>query len=399
MDCEQLRLRVLFILKRYPWPMTHGANLRRLNFIKRLQHRFVFDLYCFADKPELPQELTEFFDKIICRPVPKSDFAWSGESESGESNADRHFMPGEETEQDLRGLLGSEEYQIAIASTGMLGCVLRAERIPVIGDIIDNDCLAIWRSMQYPNGFVHFFRQLRSFVSAAAYQRACFRDLSSVCYVSESDAAFSRWISRFPDHVVIPNGVDHAYFHPTDQSRERYAIVLEGNMGFPPNIDAARYFISQILPKIWRSVPEAHFYLVGQRPHPDVVALAADKVTVTGFVEDIRPWLNRAQVFVCPMRIGSGMKNKILQAWAMEIPIVATSISTSGLIVQADKNVVVRDGIDEFAQAVIELLQNPGQARSIGMAGRRTVEQYYSWDQAARQFGDLLEHTIKKQVS
>ena len=163
-------------------------------------------------------------------------------------------------------------------------------------------------------------------------------------------------------------------------------------MGFAPNVDAVRYLVSNILPRILETVPSVHLYIVGKDPHPDIMAASGERITVTGFVQDIRPWLIKARVFVCPLQKGAGIKNKILQAWAMGIPVVATTKSVGGLRILDGYNILVRDRPDAFAEAVVSLLHHPRLARSIGMAGRYTVEQHYSWTQAAVHFGDILQH-------
>lgn len=395
MSGKPSRPRVLFVLKRYPWPMTDGASLRRLNIIKRLQHRFVFDLYCYADRAEIPPELGDYFHEIISRPAPPGMSVQPSGLRSTELEPDRNFPVGEEAQYDLQGLLGSDDFRLAVSSSGMLSCLPRHAGVPIVGDIIDNDCLAIWTALRYPEGPRDLFRQIKALAIAVAHQRRFFRRVSHVCYVSEVDAAFSRWITRYPEHVVIPNGVDQNFFNLAEERPPMCAIAFEGNMSFPPNVDAVRHFVSDILPGIRAVTPEVHVYLVGKDPHPDILALASDKITVTGFVEDIRPWLSKADLFVSPMRIGSGIKNKILQAWAMGIPVVATTKSTGGLKVENGQNIVVRDRSDDFAEAVISMLGDGSPARSIGLAGRKTIEQYYTWERLAARYGDMLDLAIE----
>jgi len=394
MSREVSRPRVLLVLERYPWPLQRGDNYRRLNIVRRLQGRFVFDLYCCNEKNRPPPEIKPYFDRIIARLLPTDDgigkiktllaglTPYDPESSYGQarSELDRYVRAG--------------GYDVVVASLGVLPYLPQGISAPMFGDIIDNDCLAIWRDLRNCRSLAKFFSLGRALAAAALNQRAFFRRLSAACYVSEVDAAVSRRITPSLVHEVIPSGVDPTIFRGLNGPREPHALVFEGNMGFPPNVDAACYFVSDIFPRIRAVIADARFYIVGKDPDPDVLALACDEIIVTGFVEDIRPWLNKAQVFVSPLRTGAGIKTKVLQAWAAGVSVVATSKSTGGLKIVDGENIIIRDGAESFAQAVVDLLQDPLRARTIGQEARRTVEQHHTWDQAARRFGDALEQII-----
>jgi polysaccharide biosynthesis protein PslH len=124
--------------------------------------------------------------------------------------------------------------------------------------------------------------------------------------------------------------------------------------------------------------------------------MASAHVEVTGTVPDVRPYLARASVFACPMQLGSGLKNKILQAWAMGRPVVATSESLGGLTAQDGVNLLVRDDMDKFARAVADLLTDQTRATTIGASGRRTVELEYSWERRAEQFEEILTRIVEE---
>ena len=151
-----------------------------------------------------------------------------------------------------------------------------------------------------------------------------------------------------------------------------------------------RVLVQEILPRLRRRVAHARIGLVGRNPTDAVRALASDQVEVTGTVEDVRPYLARAAVFACPMRLGSGIKNKILQAWAMARPVVATSASLGGISARDNVNILVRDDPQEFADAVAELMLDPQRAASLGAAGRTTVEAQYSWQMRSLQLDQLF---------
>jgi len=223
------------------------------------------------------------------------------------------------------------------------------------------------------------------------FEKKYFSRVKWCSVVTEADALFLRRICSRANVVTIPNGVDCEYFRPLG-SREVYpSLIFEGNMSFGPSVDAICYFHSEVLPKIKSQIPETKLWIVGKDPTKEIQNLEAKDVTVTGYVEDVRPYLDRASVFVCPMRKGAGIKNKILQAWAMGKAVVCTSIALAGLHANPEENVIVADNSDHFAAQVVRLLKDESLRKAVGERAKRTVRDRYSW----RQQAELLEATVK----
>jgi glycosyltransferase involved in cell wall biosynthesis len=189
---------------------------------------------------------------------------------------------------------------------------------------------------------------------------------------------------------TLHNGVDTDFFQPLGLQRDAKTIVFEGKVGFRPNADGIRFFVSEIFPEILEADPEVRLMIVGKDPPKDIVALSSPAIEVTGFVDDVRPFVDRAQVFVCPLRTGAGIKNKVLQAWAMGKAVVATSASVGGLHVEEGINIFVRDTPHEFAQAVLNLLRDPLLAARVGARARETALSHYTWDAKAEELDKLM---------
>jgi glycosyltransferase involved in cell wall biosynthesis len=152
--------------------------------------------------------------------------------------------------------------------------------------------------------------------------------------------------------------------------------------------------VREVLPRVVNRVPDARVVLVGRNPGDAVHALASERVEVTGTVDDVRPYLARATVFACPMRLGSGIKNKILQAWSMGRPVVATPESLGGLNAKDGFNILVRSDSNAFAEAVIELILDPRRSTLLGAEGRDTAEREYSWQFRAKQLETYLAERL-----
>jgi len=190
----------------------------------------------------------------------------------------------------------------------------------------------------------------------------------------------------------LPVGVDTEYFTPVRLTAEARKVLTFGTMTWPPNADAVVYFSKAIYPLIKRKMPDIRFSLVGADPPPEVRALAArDKsIEVAGYVDDIRAAAEDTAVFVVPLRIGSGMRVKILDAMALGLPVVTTSIGCEGISLRPGEHALVADTPEDFADAVLHLLGSRRERMRLGSAGRSLVENLYSWGPILHQLDDIL---------
>jgi glycosyltransferase involved in cell wall biosynthesis len=214
------------------------------------------------------------------------------------------------------------------------------------------------------------------------YEAEVCADFDRVFLCGPSDIAAIEKTAPLLNAVVCPHGQDV----PTAErvasaQREAGAIVITGVMSTYTNVDAAAWFAQEVFPKIEAAVPDACFWIVGRDPQRSLRALAREgKVLVTGEVPDVYDWLCRAQVAVAPLRIGAGMQNKVVQAMACELPVVATGIANEGIGATPDEHVLVRDDAAGMAAAVVGLLRSPEARRRQGAAARRFVEANWTWE-------------------
>lgn len=195
---------------------------------------------------------------------------------------------------------------------------------------------------------------------------------------------------------VIPNGVDTAYYEPATSSRKSQTILLSGLMGKPVNSNAAIYFSKKIFPAILSCFPNLKLCIVGPSPHPSVKALENKNIAVTGYVKNIRKYIASAAVIVCPVKVGSGTRNKILQAWAMKKPVVSTSIGAEGLLYKDGQNILIADTPETFAQNVVWLLQDKRVYTRIARSALETVQTHYSIDILEKQLEKILVNVTKQ---
>jgi glycosyltransferase involved in cell wall biosynthesis len=205
--------------------------------------------------------------------------------------------------------------------------------------------------------------------------------------VSEADRALLSANAPGADIRAIPTGVDTAYFHPNGTAETPATLVFTGSMDWYPNEDAILYFIEAILPQVRREVPDVTLAVVGRDPSSRLRTTgAAAGVRVTGTVEDVRPHVADAAVYVVPLRVGGGTRLKIFEALAMGKAVVSTRVGAEGLPIVSGQHFLQADEPGDFARAVVALLKDPARRRALGAAGRRLMEERYSWAQVAAEF-------------
>lgn len=213
--------------------------------------------------------------------------------------------------------------------------------------------------------------------------------------VSEPDAAGIRELHFGAKVDVVPNGVNCEYFsNPEPAVYEEKSLVFTGRMDYAPNEEGVLFFCDKVLPYVLRTEPEVRLYVVGQQPSPSVRELEGrfpGTVHVTGYVEDVRPYLQRAAVSVVPLLDGGGTRLKILEAMAMRIPVVSTTIGAEGLGLENGNEIVIADEPEELALAVLSQLADPERRQQLSERGHQAAKRQFEWHKVASQLNDVWE--------
>ncbi len=226
------------------------------------------------------------------------------------------------------------------------------------------------------------------------YEAESCRRTDRVVAVSEADKKALCRLTPGLKVTVIPNGVDTEYYKPQSLPSYSQTLVFTGKMDFRPNIDAVLWFCREVLPLLRAELPTIHFYIVGQKPHRRILPLADDPaVTVTGYVDDIRPHIARAELYVVPLRIGGGTRLKVMEAMAIGKAIVSTTVGCEGFEVTDGRELVIADTAADFARRVIELLGDDRARESLGREARRLVEERYDWQAIVPRLDKVYDET------
>jgi glycosyltransferase involved in cell wall biosynthesis len=200
--------------------------------------------------------------------------------------------------------------------------------------------------------------------------------------------------------TVLPNGVDLEYFTPgLDAERAKQTLVVSGKMSYHANVSMVLYLVSEIMPKVWKNRAETELWIVGKDPTGEIIALGKHKnIVVTGTVDDIRPYLQKATVAVSPLTYGAGVQNKVLESMACATPVVASPLAVSSLDIQDGHDVLVAEKPDDFARQILQLLGDEQLRKRVGKAGRLYVEKYHNWGNLAAELEGVYDAIIKDRI-
>lgn len=288
-----------------------------------------------------------------------------------------HYYKSRRMSRFLQKLGGVGRYDVAhVVLVRMMQYANHLSGMPVVLDQIDALSLNMLRRLDHErNPLVRLALKIEAFKLRhyeARGKRLC--DHSVITSPVDAKAL------NYPLMEVVPNGVDSNFFHPSRLPKEIDAIFT-GNMGYFPNVDAALHFKHSIMPHLKQEQPDFKHFVVGADPDPRVKRIHDENNTfVTGYVDDIREYLGRAKVFVAPLRSGTGIQNKILEAMSSGIPVVSSSHGNAGIGAMPDEEIIVADRPDDFATKVLGLLQNTEKRRKLAENGRRLVERNHSWE-------------------
>ena len=220
------------------------------------------------------------------------------------------------------------------------------------------------------------------------YEAEIFEDFDVRTIISEPDRALFPH-EKSDEILIIPNGVDHDYFKPQEREK-KYDLVFTGNMSYPPNVNAVEYLANEILPIVWKSLPKVKLYIAGATPDPRVRKAASERIIVSGWLDDIRDAYAQSRVFIAPMRIGTGLQNKLLEAMSMGLPAITSPLANASLGAKPNEEILIGNNVEEMASNIITLLTDAQKAEQIAQAGFDFTNRVYDWGKAT----DILENAM-----
>jgi len=391
-------MNILFLTSRLPFPPIGGDKLRVFKFLEFLSKENYITLFLFIDnKFQIPdiEVYKKYFSRIEIMYLPSYiSYLSCIIGLFGKLPLQVYYYHSRR----MRKLIEKEIENFDLVFVHLIRMaeyVKRFKMIPKILDLTDAISLNYQRSIKYQKGLKYLISRIEK-VRVLKYEIDIIKDFDRNFLVSETDKNYLNGYAETESVEIIPNGVDLEYFSYNENNFDAKCIVFMGNMRTYPNNDTVKYFCDSIFPIVVRRYPDVKFYIVGANPTREVFALGKRKnVIVTGEVDDIRPYIRSAVVSVCPLRVGSGILNKILESMALGTPVVTSTIGLEGIDAIPNEEILVTDDKYEFAEKIISLMENPDLRNRIALNGRKLIEEKYS-DKIVMNKVKKVLHQLKK---
>ena len=221
------------------------------------------------------------------------------------------------------------------------------------------------------------------------YENEIQKSFNSSFIISEQDRVQLEYVK---DLKVVPNGIDPVFLENVSDYKKKFDILFTGNMSYRPNIESAKFIVQEIMPLVWKDIPELTVCLCGANPSGQIKALVSHNVIVTGWVDDISEIYCSSRLFIAPMIVNTGLQNKLLEAMACKIPSITTTLANNALGARHDQEILIADSAQELAQCILQLVEEKDKAIRLGENGSKYVKENFAWGTAAEEFEKCFPH-------
>lgn len=382
---------LLYLVHRLPYPPNKGDKVRSYHLLKHLATRHRVFLGTFIDDPADEEYLDAVrafcADMHVARLDPRVARLRSLRGLFNRQALSLPYYENAGLQTWVDRTLASQNIDAAlIFSSVMAAFVRKTPQLRTLVDFVDVDSLK-WTQYADNHRWPMSWLYRREGQRLLAFERTVAARAERSFFVTDGETDLFRGLAPECAAKVeaMCNGVDADYFSPQHRlpspfQADELPLVFTGAMDYWPNIDAVNWFATEMLPRLLQDWPRARFYIVGRSPTPAVQALTGTHVVVTGTVPDVRPYLQHAAVVVAPLRLARGVQNKILEAMAMGMPVVASQECSTAIDATPERDFLTAATAAEFVAQINAMLSARLRAQDIGAAARRQVVARYSWD-------------------
>jgi sugar transferase (PEP-CTERM/EpsH1 system associated) len=406
-------MRILLLTPQRPYPPHQGTTLRNFNLVKELSKRHTVCVLTFLEpdqNPDNPGPLPDLCEWVEAIPVPQRNTGLRLRQMLTSVRPDMSWrLWSPVLNQRLVERLDQEQFDVVeiegIEMAPYLPAIKATRPRPLIiydahnaewilqkrAFLADVKNPARWMAALY--SWVQWHRLRR-------YEAHLLHQVDHTVAMSAPDKVTLRDVAPDAPITVVPNGVDLVAFSQFRGKPINFDLLFTGKMDFRPNIDAALWFGQQVLPLIQAKRPQTTFAIVGQRPHPRLDVLRDNpNITITGYVDEVRPYFAGTTVYVVPLRVGGGTRLKLLEAMAMRKAIVSTTVGAEGFPVVNGQELILADEPDSFAREVLNLLDNPSRRMRLGAAGKAFAKANYGWHTLVPQLEKVYQQNDPRRLT
>lgn len=397
-------MNILYVCHRFPYPPKRGGKIRPFNMIRHLTNSghkvWVASLarsqqeydecagigdYCHAHKIAMVDEWKQWLRMIVRLPLV--------------TPSSMGYFFSQDLKQQIDSWLQQESFDaIFVHCSSVAQYVEDVKGIPKILDFgdMDSEKWLSYRSFKpFPLGLGYWWEGNK--MAMAEKRLAAKFDMATCTTKAELETLNDLQSAKRTEW--FPNGVDAEFFKPDGQSYGSNSISFIGRMDYFPNQQCMLEFCHHTLPLIQKSIPETTLYIVGADPSDEIRKLEAHKgVVVTGSVKDVRPYIMKTAAMVAPLNIARGTQNKILEAMAMGVPVVSSTLAAGGIDATPGEHFITADTPDEYAKVLVELMQSPELRTQYAKAGRERMLSNHFWGESMRKMERLVQDCVKNYV-
>ena len=388
-------MKIFVLLSRFPYPLEKGDKLRAFHQIKELSKRHEIILCTVSDEKveeESIKILSKYCSAIEVIRLPKWKIYWNLMVKllfTNESLQVAYFYNSTAQKK-------IDKY-ISIHQPDHIYCQLirvteyvRNSNINKTLDYMDALARGMERRVEDAPFYMKWFLKTET-VRLKRYEHFIFEDFDNHVIISEQDRRLIVNVNN-DNVVVVPNGVDYDTYKHAEAEKE-YDLIFTGNMAYPPNVDSVVYLVNNVMPLVWKEQPNIRLVIVGAQPSAKVLKLKSEKVTVTGWVEDISEYYSKSKIFVAPMQIGTGLQNKLLEAMAMKLPCITSQLANNALGATHNENILIGNNESEYTKHIIELMGDINLQKEIAQKGYQFVKENYTWEGSTAVLEKLITST------
>ena len=397
---QSTRLNIVFLVSRFPFPLTKGDRLRAYYQIKELSKKHNVHLIALSDtkikesdKKELEPYCASIHIQRLSKPGIYFRLIWTYLFSDLPLQVS-YFFSGKNKKKIVRVIDDINPNIVYCQLVRTSEYCKEITHIPKYIDLMDAMSAGMQRRMENSSFYERWIWKEETH-RLKKYEHQVLAYFEGVSIISAADQ--SRIINyNNPEITVVPNGVDTTYFRFIEE-RPSKTLLFTGNMSYPPNIESALYLATVILPIVHQKDPHVKLVIAGAHPTKKIRSLSSNRITVTGWTEDIRKYYDEAAVFMAPMLIGSGLQNKLLEAMACGIPCITSTLANNSLGAKENSEILIGHSANEYADLAQELLNNKSRAQEIGKMGYTFVKNQYNWNSSVlileMDFNDIVKTT------
>ncbi len=385
-------MKIFVLLSRIPYPLEKGDKLRAYNHVKYLSKNNEIILCALNDTHVNKQKafvaVQPFIQSVRFIDIPlfsrllnitKAYF-------SGKPLQVGYFYSGS-AQRKINKLIQETRPDHIFCQLVRTAEYVKTLNIPKTLDYQDVFSKGIERRINTSPWYARPFLKLE-YNRLLKYEHDIFAYFNNCTIISKPDRDFIPHPEKEKIHIVL-NGVDTGFFKPIER-KKKYDLVFTGNMAYPPNVNGVEFISKRILPRLKEKKPDIKILISGATPDSRVKACASDNIHVTGWVDDIRESYACARIFIAPMQIGTGLQNKLLEAMAMKIPSITSSLANKALKAESGKEILVGDKDEDYVAHILKLLDDTVYAAEVAENAYKFVHRNYNWEMATAKLESIM---------